>query len=79
MPTHGDTVALPVSVHFTARLPTLSTHVALELEDYLTINELVYELVSTVACGGNLLMNIGSVLMLPCMFHIATNNTQTRS
>ena len=52
---------------------------ALELEDYLTINELVYELVSTVACGGNLLMNIGSVLMLPCMLHIATNNTQTRS
>ena len=32
-----------------------------ELEDYLTINELVFELVSTVACGGNLLMNIGSV------------------
>ena len=79
MPTHGDIVALPVSVHFTARLPTLSTDLALELEDYLTINELVYELVSTVACGGNLLMNIGLVMMLPCMLHIATNNTQTRS
>ena len=29
------------------------------LEDYMTVEELVKELVSTVSCGGNLLMNVG--------------------
>jgi len=29
------------------------------LDDYRTIEELIYELVSTVSCGGNMIMNIG--------------------
>ncbi|CAG9829564.1 unnamed protein product [Diabrotica balteata] len=31
----------------------------LKLSEYMTIEALLYELVSTVSCGGNLLMNIG--------------------
>ncbi|CAG9829563.1 unnamed protein product [Diabrotica balteata] len=30
-----------------------------KLSDYMTIEELLYQLVSTVSCGGNLLMNVG--------------------
>ncbi|KAM7452402.1 Tissue alpha-L-fucosidase [Porites harrisoni] len=30
-----------------------------DIMDYLTIQELLYQLVSTVSCGGNLLMNVG--------------------
>ncbi|KAL6067768.1 Tissue alpha-L-fucosidase [Balamuthia mandrillaris] len=29
------------------------------LDDFLSINELVYQLVSTVSCGGNMLLNVG--------------------
>jgi alpha-L-fucosidase len=31
------------------------------ISDYLSINQLVESLVSTVACGGNLLLNVGCV------------------
>lgn len=30
-----------------------------QLEDYMSLEELIKELVSTVSCGGNLLMNVG--------------------
>ncbi|MEJ1284101.1 fucosidase alpha-L- 2 plasma [Cricetulus griseus] len=40
------------------------------ISDYLTIEELVKQLVETVACGGNLLMNIGPTLdgIIPVIF-----------
>jgi hypothetical protein len=30
-----------------------------DIGDYLTINQLVSEVISTVACGGNILINVG--------------------
>ena len=41
--------------------PSCATSPVAALSAYLTINQLVAELVSTVACGGNLLLNVGCV------------------